>query len=74
MDLSELINSGVDVYKSYTEQKTAAKNAEAAQQNAQAALNNANSITTLSSNKTKLALIAGAVVIFVAFFMFGRRR
>lgn len=74
MDLSELIGGGLDAYKSYNEQKTAAKNAETAQQNAQAAMNNANSISILSENKTKLALIAGAVVILVAFFMFGRRR
>lgn len=72
MDLSDLIGSGINAYSSYNEQKTAAKNAEAAQMNAQAALNSANASSILSNNKTKIALIAGGVAIIVAFFMFKR--
>jgi hypothetical protein len=66
MDFSSFLTSGFQAWSDYNTTKQEAYKADQAQQNYQSSLNLAN----ISSNKTIMLGIAGAVAVIVAFFIF----
>lgn len=68
--LKSLLGTASGVWSDYNTTKQAKSLAESEQLKYQASLNNLSAQSILANNKTKIAIIGGAVAVIVAFFVF----